>query len=121
MRLLRHPLRRCFLLHLAIAFAVGLFSLGARAGVPAETLRVAVIGTNPAYERNNITGQITVPEGTVTALFGPSGSGKSTIATLLARFDDPRRPRPAPGRHDHGGEPDGRHRQGQDLPHRRAA
>jgi ATP-binding cassette subfamily B protein len=29
-------------------------------------------------------------EGTVTALVGPSGSGKSTIATLLARFDDPR-------------------------------
>ena len=29
-------------------------------------------------------------EGTVTALIGPSGSGKSTIATLLARFDDPR-------------------------------
>lgn len=28
--------------------------------------------------------------GTVTALVGPSGSGKSTIATLLARFDDPR-------------------------------
>ncbi|MET9202303.1 ABC transporter ATP-binding protein [Gordonia sp. NPDC003585] len=32
----------------------------------------------------------TLPEGTVTALIGPSGSGKSTIATLLARFDDPR-------------------------------
>ncbi len=32
----------------------------------------------------------TLPEGTVTALVGPSGSGKSTIATLLARFDDPR-------------------------------
>ncbi|MFT4201175.1 ABC transporter ATP-binding protein [Gordonia sp. (in: high G+C Gram-positive bacteria)] len=28
--------------------------------------------------------------GTVTALIGPSGSGKSTIATLLARFDDPK-------------------------------
>lgn len=33
---------------------------------------------------------LTLPEGTVTALVGPSGSGKSTIATLLARFDDPR-------------------------------
>ncbi|AVL99480.1 iron ABC transporter ATP-binding protein [Gordonia iterans] len=32
----------------------------------------------------------TLREGTVTALVGPSGSGKSTIATLLARFDDPR-------------------------------
>lgn len=32
----------------------------------------------------------TLQEGTVTALIGPSGSGKSTIATLLARFDDPR-------------------------------
>ena len=32
----------------------------------------------------------TLREGTVTALIGPSGSGKSTIATLLARFDDPR-------------------------------
>ncbi|MFT3716160.1 MAG: ABC transporter ATP-binding protein [Gordonia sp. (in: high G+C Gram-positive bacteria)] len=32
----------------------------------------------------------TLKEGTVTALVGPSGSGKSTIATLLARFDDPR-------------------------------
>lgn len=29
-------------------------------------------------------------QGSVTALIGPSGSGKSTIATLLARFDDPR-------------------------------
>jgi ATP-binding cassette subfamily B protein IrtA len=29
-------------------------------------------------------------EGTITALIGPSGSGKSTIATLLARFDQPR-------------------------------
>lgn len=32
----------------------------------------------------------TLRESTVTALVGPSGSGKSTIATLLARFDDPR-------------------------------
>lgn len=32
----------------------------------------------------------TLRAGTVTALVGPSGSGKSTIATLLARFDDPR-------------------------------
>ncbi len=32
----------------------------------------------------------TLRRGTVTALVGPSGSGKSTIATLLARFDDPR-------------------------------
>lgn len=32
----------------------------------------------------------TLREGTVTALIGASGSGKSTIATLLARFDDPR-------------------------------
>ncbi|WP_306362165.1 ABC transporter ATP-binding protein [Nocardia sp. CC227C] len=32
----------------------------------------------------------TLRQGTVTALVGPSGSGKSTIATLLARFDDPR-------------------------------
>jgi ATP-binding cassette subfamily B protein len=32
----------------------------------------------------------TLREGTITALVGPSGSGKSTIATLLARFDDPR-------------------------------
>ncbi|XKK38814.1 ABC transporter ATP-binding protein/permease [Nocardiopsis sp. ARC36] len=32
----------------------------------------------------------TLRQGTVTALIGPSGSGKSTIATLLARFDDPR-------------------------------
>ncbi|OUZ07634.1 iron ABC transporter ATP-binding protein [Aeromicrobium sp. PE09-221] len=32
----------------------------------------------------------TLTAGTVTALVGPSGSGKSTIATLLARFDDPR-------------------------------
>ncbi|AHH19888.1 putative iron import ATP-binding/permease protein IrtA [Nocardia nova SH22a] len=32
----------------------------------------------------------TLAPGTVTALVGPSGSGKSTIATLLARFDDPR-------------------------------
>lgn len=32
----------------------------------------------------------TLDEGTITALIGPSGSGKSTIATLLARFDDPR-------------------------------
>ena len=32
----------------------------------------------------------TLSAGTVTALIGPSGSGKSTIATLLARFDDPR-------------------------------
>ncbi|WP_246284240.1 ABC transporter ATP-binding protein [Gordonia asplenii] len=31
-----------------------------------------------------------LPQGSVTALIGPSGSGKSTIATLLARFDDPR-------------------------------
>lgn len=29
-------------------------------------------------------------EGTITALVGPSGSGKTTVATLLARFDDPR-------------------------------
>ncbi|MFT3660228.1 MAG: ABC transporter ATP-binding protein [Gordonia sp. (in: high G+C Gram-positive bacteria)] len=35
----------------------------------------------------------TLTAGTVTALIGPSGSGKSTIATLLARFDDPRRGR----------------------------
>ncbi|MBM9463643.1 ABC transporter ATP-binding protein [Aeromicrobium sp. YIM 150415] len=32
----------------------------------------------------------TLRQNTVTALVGPSGSGKSTIATLLARFDDPR-------------------------------
>ncbi|MFC9979258.1 ABC transporter ATP-binding protein [Gordonia sp. NPDC127522] len=32
----------------------------------------------------------TLRQNTVTALIGPSGSGKSTIATLLARFDDPR-------------------------------
>ncbi|WP_439030810.1 ABC transporter ATP-binding protein [Gordonia terrae] len=32
----------------------------------------------------------TLHQNTVTALIGPSGSGKSTIATLLARFDDPR-------------------------------
>lgn len=32
----------------------------------------------------------TLREGTITALIGASGSGKSTIATLVARFDDPR-------------------------------
>jgi len=32
----------------------------------------------------------TLREGTITALIGPSGAGKSTVATLLARFDDPR-------------------------------
>ena len=58
MRLLRHPLRRCFLLHLAIAFAVGLFSLGARAGVSAETLRVAVIGNSPPMSYEDGSGKL---------------------------------------------------------------
>ncbi|MCT6730650.1 MULTISPECIES: ABC transporter ATP-binding protein [Rhodococcus] len=33
---------------------------------------------------------LTLPEGTVTALVGPSGSGKSTLATLVPRFHDVR-------------------------------
>lgn len=32
---------------------------------------------------------LTLTQGTVTALIGPSGSGKSTLATLVARFADP--------------------------------
>lgn len=32
---------------------------------------------------------LSIPEGTTTALIGPSGSGKSTLATLVARFADP--------------------------------
>ncbi|MGA9871709.1 MAG: ABC transporter ATP-binding protein [Rhodococcus sp. (in: high G+C Gram-positive bacteria)] len=45
-------------------------------------------GPNAALAVDDI--DFTLPQGTVTALIGPSGSGKSTIATLLARFDDPR-------------------------------
>ncbi|MGN5238419.1 ABC transporter ATP-binding protein [Rhodococcus sp. SJ-3] len=45
-------------------------------------------GPDAALAVDDVT--FTLRQGTVTALIGPSGSGKSTIATLLARFDDPR-------------------------------
>lgn len=32
---------------------------------------------------------LSVPQGSVTAIVGPSGCGKSTLASLLMRFYDP--------------------------------
>lgn len=56
-----------------------------------EGFDVVFDGVSFAYDETTALEDInlTLPQGSVTALIGPSGSGKSTLATMVARFQDP--------------------------------
>ncbi len=76
------PKQAAIMLDLVIPEGNVTLSEGGSASVAA--VRVAVIGTNPAYERNNTAGQITVAQGSAVAVPSFGGAAGSTVSFDLS-------------------------------------